>query len=293
MLRPALLALAAAGALVLPAAASAAVPTPPDCPLWGPHAAVEHAIPGTELVARDPYGGLLARNRLFFDFTVRGADADLANVASVSWALDGTVVRTDPRAPFEWKGQSGSSRRMPAGDHTIAVNVTPTGGGPVATTSFALGATDCQPAGFTAFLPRGRGASSFTFEAAIEGAKAPDLSGVSLTRAANVAVALPRSLRGRKIGTLKVLDANGRTLKTYTLKGTRTALSRGDVRARFVPGAQEFLRVDGLPAGAHTIDLRLVSGVVGLRTIRRPFRVTGTVRGDGTAARITTGGRYV
>jgi hypothetical protein len=291
MLRPALLVAAATGALALPAAAPAAGAAP--CPLWGPHAAAEHAIPGTNLVARDPYGGLLARNRLFFDFTVRGAKADLAGVASVSWALDGTVVRTDPTAPFEWKGQSGSSKRMPAGDHTVTVTVTPSGGGAPASTSFALTATDCQPAGFTAFLPKGRGASTYTFESAIEGGDGPDLTGVSLTRAANVAVALPRALRGRAIGTLKVLGATGRTIKTYTLKGDATALSSGRVRARFAPGAQRFLTVTGLPAGAKAVDLKLGTGVVGLRSVRRPFLVTGTVSAGAAHASVTTGGRYV
>jgi hypothetical protein len=288
MLRPVLLA-AVTGALALPSAASAATP---DCPLWAPRAAVEHAIPGTHLVARDPYGGLLARNRLFFDFTVRGPQADLAGVASVSWALDGTVVRTDPTAPFEWKGQSGSSKRMPAGDHTVTVTVTPAGGGAPATTSFALTATDCQPAGFTAFLPKGRGVSTYTFESAIEGGTGPDLTGVSLTRAANVAVALPRALRGRKIGTLKVLGTGGRTIKTYTLKGGATALSSGGVKARFAPRAKRFLTVTGLPAGAKAIDLELGTGVVGLRSVKRSFRVTGTVTAGYAHGSITTGGRY-
>src|SRR5690242_17673878 len=121
-------AVVSATALVPSSAFAGSGPPPADCPLWAPHARVEHAIPGTDLVARDPYGGLLARNRLFFSFSVRGSSDDLAQVASVSWALDGKVVRTDPSLPFQWSGQSGSSKRMPAGDHTITVTVTPKSG---------------------------------------------------------------------------------------------------------------------------------------------------------------------
>ncbi|MCW2994679.1 MAG: hypothetical protein JWQ18_2174 [Conexibacter sp.] len=103
-------------ALALPAAASAADAPPAGCHLAALRPAAQHPIAGTQLVARDPYGGLLARNRLFFDFSVHGPSA---GVAKVTWSLDGTVVREDPTAPYEWKGLSGSSKRMPAGDHTI------------------------------------------------------------------------------------------------------------------------------------------------------------------------------
>src|SRR3954469_26049821 len=111
-------------AALAPAGAAAAGPQPPDCPLYAPRTAVEHPLvlpDGSKLVARDPYGGLLARNRLFFDFSVSnpGRGGAPAGVAQVTWALDGTVVRTDPKPPFEWKGVSGSDRRMPRGDHQI------------------------------------------------------------------------------------------------------------------------------------------------------------------------------
>ena len=90
---------------------------------------------------------------MFFDFSVRG---DAAGVAKVTWAMDGKVVREDPKAPFEWKGLSGSSTRMPLGDHTITVTVVPASGTP-ASTDFALTATDCQPATFNAEVPSGAG----------------------------------------------------------------------------------------------------------------------------------------
>ena len=130
-----------------PSAAVAAGPQPPNCPLYAERGAVDHplTLPGGEkLIARDPYGGLLPRNRLFFDFSViTGGHGAPTGVAQVTWALDGTVVRTDPTAPFEWKGVSGSNRRMPAGDHQITVTVAPAGGGAPVSTTFALTATDC------------------------------------------------------------------------------------------------------------------------------------------------------
>jgi hypothetical protein len=287
------LAAAVAAALVLPAAASAGSgPPPADCPLWAPRAQVEHAIGGTNLVARDPYGGLLARNRLFFSFSVRGSQADLANIASASWALDGVVKRTDTTAPFQWAAQSGSFKRMPAGDHTVTVTVTPKAGGATATTSFALTATDCQPAGFFPEVPKARGASSYNFQSAIERGGGPDLSAVAITNSTNVKASLPRALRGRKIGTLTLLADNGRKLKTYTLKGSTTALRRGALRARLTPGARGFLRVTGLPAGVKQVQVTLVSGIAALRSAHKPFRVTGTVYSGSAHASVTGGGSY-
>jgi hypothetical protein len=287
--------LAATAALAFPAAASAGSgPPPADCPLWAPRAQVEHAIPGTNLVARDPYGGLLARNRLFFSFSVRGPAADLANVASVSWALDGTVQRTDDTIPFQWSAQSGSSKRMPAGDHTITVTVTPKAGGAggSASTSFALTATDCQPAGFFGEVPKRRGPSSFSFQSAIERGGGVDLSGVAVTRSSNVKASLPRALRGRRIGTLLLLGDDDRKIKTYTLKGATTALRRDGVRVRLTPGARGFLRVTGLPAGVKQVQVRFVSGITALRTARKPFRVTGTVYAGDAHASVVSGGSY-
>src|SRR3954471_5186108 len=113
------------------------------CPLFATGAAQEHpiALPGAgALTARDPYGGVLARNRLFFDFSLRG---DVAQVQKAEWALDDTVVRTDDKAPFEWKGLSGSDKRMPAGAHRITVTAYTAAG--QASTQFALTATNCQP----------------------------------------------------------------------------------------------------------------------------------------------------
>lgn len=284
------LAAAAVAALALPSAASAA-DVPSDCPLWAPRAQVEHAIPGTHLVARDPYGGLLARNRLFFSFSVRGSAADLANVASASWALDGKVVRTDPTLPFQWSGQSGSSKRMPAGDHTITVTVTPKGGGAPATTSFALTATDCQNAGFFPEVRKTRGVSRYAFESAVERGGGVDLDGVAVTATKNVKASLPRALRGRKIGTITIGGDSGKG-KTYTLKGGLTALSRGKLRVNFAPGRKRFLHVTGLPAGTKNVTIELVSGVTALASHGGAYRVTGTLTADGKSVQVVGGGSY-
>jgi hypothetical protein len=292
-LRPTRLPLAAAAvaALALPSAASAADAPPADCPLWAYGTQVEHPIPGTNLTARDPYDGMLARNRLFFSFSVRGPAADLANVASASWALDGKVVRTDPTLPFQWSGQSGSSKRMPAGDHTITVTVTPKDGGAPATTSFKLTATDCQNAGFFPEVPKARGTSSFSFQSAVERGGGADLDGVTVTGTSNVKASLPRALRGRKIGTI-TLSGDSAKGKTYVLKGGLTALSRGRLRVNFAPGTKRFLHVTGLPAGTKNVTIKLVSGITALASPHRPFRVTGTLTAGYKSVKVVGGGSY-
>jgi hypothetical protein len=284
MLRLTRLALLAttAGALALPAAASAATAEPASCHLQAPRAAVGHPIPGTNLVARDPYGGLLTRNRLFFDFSVRG---DAAGVAKVQWSLDGTVVREDPTAPYEWKGVSGSSTRMPAGDHTITVTVVPVSGTP-ASTSFALTATDCQNATFDVEVAQRRGPAILSWTSAFE-AQGEPLTGVAAVATKNVAVSLPASLRGRAIGTLGIGS------KSYTLKGAATALSRGKLKVSLTPGAKTFLKVSGLPAGAQGVTVKLKAGVLALRSPTQGYRVSGALTAaSGTVSGLLSGGSY-
>jgi hypothetical protein len=271
-----------AGALALPAGASAA-----DCGLQAPHARAEHPIAGTKLVARDPYGGLLARNRLFFDFTVRGADADLGTVAKATWSLDGTVVHEDDKAPFEWKAQSGSSKSgIPAGDHTITVTVTPTSGAPAAV-DFPLTATDCQFAGFTADLRDRPGPASLTWSSAAERGPGADLASVSATAAQNVQVALPVGLRGRAIGTLRL------GTKTYTLKGAATALKRGRLKVSLTPGSRTFLKVTGLPAGTSAVTVQLKKGVAQVRHSSRYALDGGLTAAAGGSVKVRAAGSFV
>ena len=274
--------LAAVAALALPSAASAAAPS--GCHLQAARVGVDHPIAGTDLVARDPYGGLLTRNRLFFDFSVRGSAASLASVAKVQWALDGAVVREDPTAPFEWKGVSGSSKRMPVGDHTITVTVTPKTGA-TAATQFALTATDCQNATFLPEVPQRRGTATLDFASAFESDGEP-LTGVAAIATKNVAAALPSALRGRAIGTIRINS------KSYTLKGARTALTRGKLKVSLAPGAKTFLKVSGLPAGTQRVHVTFKPGILRLRSATLPFRVTGQLSAASGTVKLSAGGVY-
>jgi hypothetical protein len=258
-------------AAVAPAGAAAASPQPPDCPLYAPRDSVEHPLTlpdGSKVVARDPYGGQLARNRLFFDFSLSkpGRGGTPAGVAQVTWALDGKVVRTDPKPPFEWKGVSGSDRRMPAGDHQITVAVTPAGGGAAVSTTFALTATDCQPASANAFVDEDiRTSQSRTHgsvlyaSSAFEGGEGPTMSSFAFL-GQGVSAHIPAAARGRAAGTLH-LDVGGRAGRTYTLRVPRTGstlLRRNALRVVLHPGARRFLTVIGLPAGVREATMQLI-----------------------------------
>jgi hypothetical protein len=257
-------------AALLPASASAAGPQPPDCPLMGPRKAIDHPLTlpdGTKVVARDPYGGLLSRNRLFFDFSVRrpGGLGAPGGVAEVTWALDGKVVRTDPKPPYEWKGLSGSDRRMPVGDHQIAVSVAPVGGGVAVSTAFALTATDCQPATAFASIDESLGGgahpvggSQLDASSSFESSEGPTMTAVAFA-GTGFATRLPRSSRGHAAGTLTL--TSGGADREYRLRAPRsgtTLLRRGAIRVRLHPGSRRFLTVSGLPAGTREISVRLV-----------------------------------
>jgi hypothetical protein len=296
---------ALAVALSASAAAQTPVPTgpqPPNCPLFTIQRdeAREVRIGDTGLVARDPYNGLISRNRLFFSFSARGDAEALARVARVEWALDGTTVRMDPRAPFEWKGLSGSSRRLPAGGHVVRVTVVPKDAGAAPQSAeFGLFATNCQAAGFDAFDPY----RISWYASAEQPANAPPLERVEAVARSGVRTALPASVRGRRAGTLHILRAEpdqtlGRPL-TRTLRVPRrgtTLLRRGALRVVLRPGHARFLTIDGLPAGAQWVRLELTGAG---RTLVRPrgrrvvYRVLGRLTGGGTTVGIESGFRTV
>ena len=306
MRRLVLPALLAATALA-PAAASAAGPQPPNCPLLAARKAVDHPLTlpdGTKVVARDPYGGLLSRNRLFFDFSVRrphnlGAPG---GVAEVSWALDGTVVRTDPKPPYEWKGVSGSNKRMPAGDHQITVSVAPAGGGPAVTTSFAITATDCQPASAFASIDEslggGRhpvGGSQLDASSSFESDSGPTMTSVAFS-GTGFATRIPSSSRGRQAGTLTISsgDRGGRTYSLRVPTTGGTLLRRGGLRVVLHPGAHRFLTVTGLPDDTRSTSVRLVGrGARGLfvkRAKGNRCRYSTTAEIAGPQGRVTVDG---
>ena len=265
---------AALAGAALPGPAAAAGPQPPNCPLYATPHAIEHALtlPGGEhLVARDPYGGLLARNRLFFAFGVqRQGGGRVTGVAQVTWARDGQVVRTDPTAPFQWAGVSGSRKRMPAGDHVITVTVTPSGGGTPVVTSFALTATDCQPAstfseiGWTTAGSQPRRGSRLYATSSLESGSGPVL-GAAAFRSADVSVVVNPTARGHVAGTVSYGPGDGGRLTTRTLRVPRTGstlLSRGGLKVALHAGSQHFLTVQGLPARTRevTVSLATVAG---------------------------------
>jgi len=299
-----------AASVLLPAAltsspgAAAAGPQPPDCPLYVGRPAVDHPLllpDGSRLVARDPYGGLLARNRLFFNFSVRDGDGRGApqGVARVSWALDGRVVRVDPTAPYQWKGLS-RSRRTPAGDHRITVTVTPREGAPGSTT-FALTATDCQPASAFAVIDDGlpgpgreRG-SQLHADSSYESDQGPTMRSVEFS-SASVVARLPAAARGRAAGTLRIYGPRRRTFALRTPRAGTVLLRRGALRVVLQPGARRFVTVSGLPAGSRQIDVTLV-GRGGARLLRarptgprRCYRVAAQITGPQGTVRADAGG---
>jgi len=271
-MKPLLAAATAALALVaLPGTALAAGPQPPNCPLYATPHSVDHPLTlpgGLRLVARDPYGGLLARNRLFFAFGVqRQGGGKVTGVQQVTWALDGTVVRTDPTAPFQWAGVSGSKKRMPAGDHVITVTVTPAGGGAPVITSFPLTATDCQPASTFSEIEtttgggRPRHGSRLYATSSLESRSGPTL-GAAAFRSADVSTRISRTARGRVAGTVSYGAGDAKNLTTRTLRVPRrgsTLLSRGSLKVALHPGAKRFLTVQGLPARTREVTVTLTT----------------------------------
>lgn len=285
---------ALAAALAAPASASASASQPPDCPLYAQGPALEHSIPGTHLLARDPYGGIIARNRLFFSFGVVGAKAELTTVARAEWALDGVTKRVDDRAPFQWKALSHSSKNMPAGEHVLRVTVVGMDGS-VHQVEFPISATDCQPATFMATAPGPkRGAAHFSFGSAFESTGRP-LDALSVTATSNLRASLPRAARGARAGTLR-LTTSGSPARTYTLRVRRsgaTLLRRGMLHVVLHPGRARMLDVTGLPGGTQNVELSLSRRLVSLRSPCSPYRATGTLRAGSQDARVTSGGSYV
>jgi hypothetical protein len=78
---------------------AAPAPNPACASLLAPLPAIELPVrvaPGLAVRVRDPYGGLIARNRLFVAFSIRYArPADRGRVAAVTWLLDGRRPRRD------------------------------------------------------------------------------------------------------------------------------------------------------------------------------------------------------
>ena len=119
-------------AVALPAGGSAApAPTTACAAILAPRPAVELPVrvaPGLSVRVRDPYGGLIARNRLFVAFSVRyRTRADRARIAAVTWTLDGAAPRRDEGGRDQLLAPS---TMYAAGRHVVGVRIQPVGGGP-------------------------------------------------------------------------------------------------------------------------------------------------------------------
>jgi hypothetical protein len=219
-----------AALLAVPAAAPAA-PAPASCAaLVAPHAAIELPVqvaPGVTVRVRDPYGGLIARNRLFVAFSIRYArQADRARVAAVTWTLDGAAPRRDEGGRDQLLAPS---KMFAPGVHVIGVRIAPAGGGAPVEAELQVTATDCQLASLSPNLaPPG----AMTLDV---GSGGPPLRAIELVPARG-RFAVPR---GGRLGTVTI---HGRSQK---------------LRASALDRRHRTLRIAGLPAGTTSVRVRL------------------------------------
>ncbi len=200
---------------------------------------------------RDPYGGLIARNRLFVAFSIRYArPADRAKIAAVTWLLDGQPPRRDEGGRDQLLAPS---KMYAAGRHVIAVRIAPAGGGAPVDAELQVTATDCQIA---SVAQRDDGTRSVTIDVDSGG---PSLRAVELVPARGRFAA---ALRGGRLGTV---TAGGRT---WPLRAT--ALDR----------RRRTLRIAALPAGTTALTVRLAPGVA---PSARACALTATLEGGAGA----------
>ena len=224
--------------LALPGAGSAApAPNAACATIIGPRRAIELPVqvaPGLTVRVRDPYGGLIARNRLFVAFSVRYATpADRARVASVTWTLDRAAPRRDEGGRDQLLAPS---TMYAAGNHVVGVRIEPMGGGAPVEAELQVTATDCQLASVAAF-PDARGRLAVDV-----GSGGPALRTIDL-RSGSGRFGVPR---GGRLGTVTMLP------------GGRERPLRADALRR----GGRALRIAGLPPGTTAVHVRLAGGVV-------------------------------
>jgi hypothetical protein len=224
-----------AALLALPAAALAVPPPDPGCDaIVAPRPAIELPVqvaPGLTVRVRDPYGGLIARNRLFVAFSVRYAHpADRARVASVTWLLDGQPPRRDEGGRDQLLAPS---TMYSPGAHVITVRIAPAGGGAPVEAELQVTATNCQ---FAAIIPGVARPGAMTLDVTSGG---PPLRAIELVPA-----------RGRF-----TVPRAGR-MGTVTIGGRTRALRAGALDRR-----HRTLRIGRLPAGATGVLVHLGRGV--------------------------------
>jgi len=269
-----LLPAAVAVLLLAPATTTALADTPGQgacSTLQIPGRAVEHAfkLPGGQrAVLRDPYGGLIFRNRLFVSFVVKVADRE-ALIDHVQWLLDGdaTTLRRNQGGKFALKLQS---TRFPAGAHKLTAHVFLRDGTTVDKT-IDVSATDCQPVSFFGDVAVDKGTRATTTLSV--GSGGPSMRAVNFNAVGQVRAAVPPSSRGRKVGTLGFFDGTfpfrAQQPKALTLRmparpagRTIVLLRRGELRVVLHPGRKRMLELTGLPARTRGVNVRLAAGVI-------------------------------
>ena len=234
---------------------------------------VEHAVKlpgGRRALLRDPYGGLIFRNRLFVSFVVRTAKSgDRARLIDhVEWLYDG-----DARTLRNNRGGAYAlqlpSTRFTAGSHKLTAHLVLKGGTTVDKT-IPISATDCQPVTFFADVEVNRARRARTLLRV--GSGGPDLRSVSFTALRSLRATAPAPDRGRAVGTLSFYDGTfpyrATPPKALTLRLPRrpgrtvVLLTRGKLRVTLRPGARRMLDVTGLPAKTTGVELRLARGVI-------------------------------
>jgi hypothetical protein len=213
--------LAALAALFAWAATACAAPPPNACgALVAQRPAIEVPVrvaPGLTVRVRDPYGGVIARNRLFVAFSIRYArPSDRARVAAVTWLLDGRPPRRDEGGRDQLLAPS---TMFAAGAHVITVRITPAGGDTVEA-ALQVTATDCRLATLT---PRRDRAGGIVMHIDSGG---PALRAVDLV----AGVRMPRS------GRFGTVTAAGRTRPVRARRITGLPSGTTALRVRLDPG---------------------------------------------------------
>ena len=264
-----LLALGAAGA------AAADTPGEGECAAFSvPGRAIEHPfrLPGGQrALLRDPYGGLIFRNRLFVSFALKTAQREQV-VDHVEWLLDGDGAPLNANRGGRYALQVPSTT-FPAGQHQLTARVVMPDGQAV-DKAIDVNATDCQPVTLRAdiALRRGRRAPA-TLSV---GSGGPPMRSLAFTALRGLCARAPAGLRGRVAGTLSFFDGTDTegapqgqpsTLRLPRRVAGRSVvlLRSGDLRVTLHPGGRRLLDVTGLPDGVTGVRVRLVGGVVAPR----------------------------
>jgi hypothetical protein len=268
---------------VIAAAPPPQTPGEGDCAsLLLPAPPIEHGFKlpgGRRAVLRDPYGGLVSRNRLFVQFTVKSPQREQL-VDHVEWRLDGGAVAGNRGGAYSLLLQS---TKLQAGAHSLTAHVVLRDGSAV-DKSTDLNVTDCQRASFFGDVLTQRSAALSV------GSGGPALRSLGFTAVKGVRTRLPR---GRVVGGLSFFDGTyplrAQAPKPLTLRAPRRGgvlLRQGSLKVTARPGKRDFLLVTGLPANTRGVRIEL-RGVLRPRRacpLRATVRATLVPAGGGAAA---------